>query len=132
MSTITKGTLVMTEYGIRLYLYMDADTDFMVGRKDKFCEQLIGKGGNFCHTAIPLSSEHRTQIEAKIKEMGWVWEDAYASWDKPSNLYKVLENIPNNWGLIVPSTIIDTDFDNAPAQQAEAILVARMLNATKD
>jgi hypothetical protein len=74
----------------------------------------------------------RVQVESKITEMGWVWEDAYASWDKPSNLYKVLENIPNNWGLIVPSTIIDTDFDNAPAQLAEAILVARMLNATKN
>jgi hypothetical protein len=125
MKELTKGTLVMTDMGLAWYI-----KPARAGVKLYNHEiELLQSGYSYCQT---ISIATRAQVEEKIKEMGWVWEDAYASWDKPSNLYKVLENIPNNWGLIVPSTIIDTDFDTAPAQLAEAILVAKLLNATKD
>jgi hypothetical protein len=123
MKELTKGALVMTYMGLAWYDRIE-NGEHLVNP--------ITWENDHLSPHFNASVATRAQVEAKVKEMGWVWEDAYASWDKPSNLYEVLENIPNNWGLIVPSTIIDTDFDTAPTQQAEAILVAKLLNATKD
>lgn len=127
--TLTKGDLVMTEHELAWYLkYCPRNRQYLT--KESNHVQLVNNGHYVFVDVKPIPAT-RAQVEAKITEMGWVWEDAYVSWGKPSNLYKVLENIPNNWGLIVPSTIVDTDFDTAPEQLAEAILVTRLLNATK-
>ena len=118
--TLTKGQLVMTEHGLAWYngkAYMQGNRYFVVWL-DGTTDALDG-------TPTPAT---RAQVEAKVKEMGFK-QTLANMWISKSNRL----NVGLMDGDYCPFGTIDPDnFDTAPAQLAEAILVARMLNATKD
>jgi hypothetical protein len=69
----------------------------------------------------------RVQVESKITEMGWreIEPMGYSKGDW------LVEYIATTYCTNIP-ILCEDDFDTAPTQQAEAILVAQLLNATKD
>jgi hypothetical protein len=120
MKELTKGTLVMTEMGLAWYDRIE-NGEHLVNP--------ITWENDHLSPHFNASVATRAQVEEKIKEMGWSSEYLSNTWEK--NLYSVCED-PTFGVLIFQPDLTIEHFDNAPAQQAEAILVARMLNATKD
>lgn len=81
----------------------------------------------------------RPQVEAYLKEKGWVWKDNHTTDDegKPMDCshfgkkkYMLWLDVYGEWYVSTPA-IKRKDFDTAPAQLQEAITMARLLNATK-
>jgi hypothetical protein len=122
MKELTKGTLVMTDMGLAWYDRIE-NGEHLVNP--------ITWENDHLSPHFNASVATRAQVEAKVKEMGW---ELYPSergqfYAKRDSQYIVRSDysdyFPESKGLI-------KDFDTASAQLAEAILVARMLNATKD
>jgi hypothetical protein len=123
MKELTKGTLVMTEHGLAWY---DGKSTMST---DRYYVEWLDQTTDALDGTPTIAT--RAQVEVKIKEMGL---ELYPSergqfYAKRNSQYIVRSDysdyFPESKGLI-------KDFDTAPAQQAEAILVARLLNATKD
>lgn len=72
----------------------------------------------------------RSDVEAYLKEKGWWLVTAVSCSNDKSNW--IVFSVFGEWNLMLDTTINPADFDTAPTQLAEAILMARLLNATKD
>jgi hypothetical protein len=129
MSTITKGTLVMTEHGLAWYeeiIELGEAKEHGLNHVIKLIGGIItGKFGVI--NAIPAT---RAQAEKKIKEMGW---EFIPNWKfaKENNQYYLFA-VDSTYYVFQEGGLSPKDFDTASAQLAEAILVAKLLNATKD
>ena len=134
MKELTKGDLVMTEHGLGFYVNdlpnfpRLRELGFIAGVNIAGQDQLE-ENGAVCKE-IALAS--RAQVEVRIKEMGWFPTYRNYGFSHNKNIYFLMSF--NNTAFIVKleDSILSQDFDTAPAQLAEAILVAKLLNATKD
>ena len=79
----------------------------------------------------PYPFATRAQVEAKVKEMGFSTLKSGGYW-KVNGFYQIVKGNHGSYGVLQDETMWIEQFDTAPEQLAEAILVARMLNATKD
>lgn len=115
--------------------------DYIMGMPERYehlqVTTLSGKTHSYSGGDRPPKAT-REQVEAYLKEKGWeLWYDGYTK--KGVSPYHIqsmhqwaeggTEQI-YRWG--VAGTVREKDFDTAPAQHAEAILMAKLLNATKD
>jgi hypothetical protein len=117
--TLTKGQLVMTEHGLAWYVIFNKG----------FMATPIHKNDAFtCGMCYPAT---RAQVEAKVKDMGWeiIVKD---NWVNRKNQYFIQPTADSGYRIKLDGSHYQNSFDTAPEQLAEAILVARMLNATKD
>ena len=128
MKELTKGDLVMTDMGLAWYDRIE-NGEHLVNP--------ITWENNHLSPHFNASPPTRAQVEEKIKEMGWKHQMAgivelavWGTYNKKGNLFTVEER-DKKWHLCCHH-LNSKDFDTAPTQLAEAILVARMLNATKD
>ena len=74
----------------------------------------------------------RAQVEEKIKEMGWMPTYRNYGFSHNKNIYFLMSFNNTDFIVKLEDSISSQDFDTAPAQLAEAIQVARLLNATKE
>lgn len=129
--TLTKGQLVMTEHRLAWYLkYCPPNRQYLT--KESNHVYLVNNGHYVFVDTKPIPAT-RAQVEAKVKEMGWEYVSTkYGEWYRKDYVWDIRQNeLTKKWGVDVPF-INDDTFDTAPAQLAEAILVAKLLNATKD
>jgi hypothetical protein len=118
MKEITKGTLVMTYMGLAWYDRIE-NGEHLVNP--------ITWENDHLSPHFNSSVATRAQVEEKIKEMGWYINQ----YEFTKQGYKVWFDGFGNV-KITTSILSEGSFDTASAMQAEAILVARLLNATKD
>jgi hypothetical protein len=116
MSKLKKGDLVMTEDGLAWYVRFYTLLGYRV----------ILISGNYYFVEICLPAT-RTQVEAKTKDMGWYINQ----WEFTKQGYKVWRNGYAEVQITTPLIGVE-NFETAPARLNEAILVARLLNATKE
>jgi hypothetical protein len=118
MKELTKGALVMTYMGLAWYDRIE-NGEHLVNP--------ITWENDHLSPHFNASVATRAQVEAKVKEMGWrgIEPMGYSKGDW------LVEYIATTYCTNIP-ILCEDDFDTAPAQLAEAILVAQLLNATKD
>jgi len=121
MKELTKGTLVMTYMGLAWYDRIE-NGEHLVNP--------IAWESDHLSPHFNASVATRAQVEEKIKEMGWRKEIGH-HYQKFENVYELRKPM-QTWMLRNPDYLGISDFDTAPAQLAEAIQVAKLLNATKD
>lgn len=121
---LNKGDLVMTEHGLAWY----KERSLFSGRD--YYVYHITEGGITCSNPTKAT---RPQVEQYLKENGWAYDSTkYGEWYRKHYVWDIRENKSiQKWGVQVPFVNEDY-FDTAPAMLAEAILMARLLNATKD
>lgn len=129
MSTeLKKGDLVMTEHGLAWYKEQSecADTGENMSH---YVVSLVNGGTAYVLQAFPAT---RAEVEAYLKEKGWKYcSTKYGEWYRKYYVWDIRENKRiKKWGFQVPFINYD-EFDTAQEQLAEAILMARLLNATK-
>jgi hypothetical protein len=128
MKELTKGTLVMTDMGLAWYDRIE-NGEHLVNP--------ITWENDHLSPHFNASLATRAQVEEKIKEMGW-YINSLGNWVKDERISenpfwaKQLETTPVSYTVKLDGALHSADWDKSPAQLAEAILVARMLNATKD
>jgi hypothetical protein len=129
MKELTKGTLVMTEVGIRVYFEeIDINSEaFQNGFKHLVTPLNETPNDVNVYAVAEAITLTRAQVEEKIKEMGW-YINQYGFTKQG---YKVCLDGFGDVKIITP-IFSEDNFDTATAQLGEAILVAKLLNATKD
>lgn len=131
MSTeLKKGDLVMTERGFAVYIRP------VRNNKHFLCHKFGEECALYFEQARPLTSEHRPQVEAYLKQKGWEWIKAGDDKIDSSFYCKegsdcIVSRFEDGRFTINLFELHPDQFDSAPAQLAEAILMARLLNATK-
>ena len=121
MSTLKKGDYAFTEYGISK-LREPVGNDWIVDP----IEPLKGVDHHF--TSIPVKELTRAKVEAYLKGKGYAWV-AKDIIRKHGDIYCSI--IEQGGKYFVSSVFGEEHFDTAQEQLAEAIFVARLLNATK-
>lgn len=125
MKELTKGDLVMTEHGLAWYQqkWQDNETEpYQVHTID-------GKKDNDVST---FSVATRPQVEQYLKENGWE-PNGNGTIVKTEQHYGIQDWGDEGWVIVMAKKPLRSKgFDTAPTQLAEAILMARLLNATKD
>lgn len=120
MNTLTKGQLVMTEHGLAWYesLYDSRE----------HCAIPIGLHNNphLYLRASPATQEH---VQAYAMANKWHSEGTGFYSNVHNRFYLRLD--ANIWTVQLSMGLLSEHFDTAPAQLQEAILCARLLNATK-
>lgn len=132
MSTLKKGDLVMTEHGRVLQI----DIEPWEGESHIYCIDL----SDISQVAVKPNTVFkptRKQVEAYLKEKGWEFEFigfgevSLKTWNNKTNQYSVMGSNNGDWSIFL-GEMTSKHFTPAPAMQAEAILMAKLLNATKD
>jgi hypothetical protein len=128
MSTITKGTLVMTEQDLAFYIERSECADTGENMSQHVVKNLLGE---VCYV-LQASLATRAQVETKVKKMGWMPTYRNYGFSHNKNIYFLMSFNNTDFIVKLEDSISSQDFDTASSQLAEAILVARMLNATKE
>lgn len=120
MNELKKGDLVMTQYGL--------------GYLDDYWQQnnqweIILLNGKIAFVQHPTKAT-RTQVEAYLKEKGWNC-NRLGNWVNGNYHYWVKDD-SDEYCVKEDGGLYEDDFDTAPTQLAEAILMVKLLNATKD
>lgn len=140
---LNKGDLVMTEHGLAWYDVEIHENGLLPDERGKgwkcIAKPILGKDFLFSKQATKAA---RQQVEAYLKEKGWYWKESiqYDEVMERVDCSHYLKEGGNHWlwtddkgvWFVTTHAITPPHFDAAPAQQAEAILLAKMLNATKD
>ena len=125
--SIKKGDLVMTEPG--LAWYEDAITNHII-IANQYNHGVIALNGVWT-VSINASPATRPQVEAYLKEKGWRKVKRNDNYIKDGQLYWLKFQDFTHPYSVLDTGITNEDFDTAPAQLTEAILMAKLLNATK-
>jgi hypothetical protein len=127
MKELTNGILVFANDRILKYDLTASD-----GTHWGVCQV---QGGSFPFKEFITPT--RAQVEEKIKDMGYgKWYDGYTKKGTPYTIKEgyqwINEGTAQETIWVVSGEVKPKNFGTAPAQLAEAILVAQLLNATKD
>lgn len=120
MSTLNKGDLVMTEHGLGWFRKFFADGGWGVELLDGTRKLILSEP--------PKAT--RAEVEAYLKEK--VWEKIVnGTWVSRVNQYFIQPTVDSGYRVKLDGSHYEKSFDTAPAMQAEAITMAKLLNATK-
>ena len=132
MSELKKGDLVMTEIGI--VQYYETVEEGSEAYANGFTHIVVRLGRELTDinswAVRELKELNRAEVEAYLKEKGWALEDG--NYVQLGNMYIIPPPLNGYYGFALEFTAYEPYFENAPAMQAEAITMARLLNATKD
>ena len=122
MSTeLKKGDLVMTEHGLAWYQQQWQDNE-----SEPY--QVYTIDGKKDNDVQKVTKATRANVESYLKEKGWDWV-AKDIIRKYGDIYCSI--IEQGGKYFVSSVFGEEQFDTAQEQLAEAILMARLLNAVK-
>ena len=133
MSTeLKKGDLVMTEHGFAWYESPkdEFSPDWSVALVYGLNAPKVKANTGDVRQATKVTRE---QVEAYLKEKGWVCSDLDWFSKEGQQWYIWYSNRLKCYTLkLETDQLIPEQFDTAPEQLSEAILMAKLLNATKD
>jgi len=119
---LKKDDLVITEYGLAWYEEYTKSSEhhryLLVHNNEPVWYNF------YCQKAT------RSDVEKYIKSLGWVYYTNSYVYEKEGNQFEVAEFDTGEYRI--SGNLSSENFDTAPAQLAEAILVAGILNATKE
>lgn len=120
MSTLKKGDLVMTDMGLAWYDRIENGEHLVnpvAWEKDHLSPH------------FSATKATRAEVEAYLKGKGWECEQG--NYVQLGNMYIIPPPLNGYYGFALEFTAYEPYFDTAPAMQAEAIFMAKLLNATK-
>lgn len=125
-NTLNKGDLVMTEHGLAWYVSSIDDVRINRVLKRDWGHVIDDPAMGGHRYSKQATKATRQQVEEWANENGWE-ENNYKEWWNDNNPYY----IQYGGAVVLDDALYPEHFDTAPQMQAEAILLARMLNATK-